>query len=168
MIPGNRWFPVKDGDARASQMYERHYSAVNLKARKRTGDRRIAGPGEKLILMTADCRALFGWRKFTRGPDLAGQEGVSCFIFRNEGPYLSSELILEAEELAQRKWPGERLYTYINAGKVQSRNPGYCFLVAGWQKCGKTKGGLIILEKQVYHINRRAEARKKRYERDKL
>lgn len=49
--------------------------------------------------------------------------------------------------LAWQKWPGERLYTYVNGGKVRSSNPGYCFLVAGWRKCGVTKDkGLIILE----------------------
>jgi len=45
------------------------------------------------------------------------------------------------------KWPGERLYTYVNSHKIRSTNPGYCFLRAGWRKCGMTKGGLIILEK---------------------
>ena len=147
ILPGQHWYPVKDGDRRATALYERHYSAVNLKARKRTGDPRIAGMGEKLILLTPDCRALFGWRKFTRGPDLAGQEGVCCFVFRNEGPYLSSALILEAEQLAWRRWPGERLFTYINPRNIRSTNPGYCFKKAGWRRCGETQGGLVILEK---------------------
>ena len=138
---------MHDGDERATALYERHYSAVNLKARKRTDDKRIAGMGEKMILLTVDCKALFGWRKFTRGPDLAGQTGVCCFVFRNEGPHLSSDLILEAEKLAWRKWPGERLFTYINSKRVKSVNPGYCFKMAGWTNCGQTKGGLVILEK---------------------
>jgi hypothetical protein len=97
-----------------------------------------------MVLLTTDGRALFVWRKF-RSDD--GQEGINCAIFRNEGPKLSSGLILEAEPLAWRRWPGERLYTYVNPKKVKSTNPGYCFLMAGWRKCGKTKGGLIILEK---------------------
>ena len=41
----------------------------------------------------------------------------------------------------------ERHYTYVDAAKVASPNPGYCFQVAGWHKCGKTKSGLIVLEK---------------------
>lgn len=44
--------------------------------------------------MTVDCRALFAWRKFI---DKSGQQGVNCSIFRNEGPELSSELIIEAD-----------------------------------------------------------------------
>jgi len=147
MIPDANWYSIKDGDPRAAAIYERHYSCVNITARRRTGDKRICGPGEKMVLMTVDCLALFVWRKAKR-PDLAGQQGVYCSIFRNEGEVLSSELILEAEKLARRRWPGERLYTYINPREIESVNPGYCFKVAGWQKCGETQGGLVILEKR--------------------
>jgi hypothetical protein len=147
LLPGAHWYAVRDGDPRAAALYERHYSCVNIVARRKSGDKRICGPGEKLVLMTTDCRALFVWRKAQR-PDLAGQEGVCCSIFRNEGDILSSELVLEAERLARRRWPGERLYTYINPREIKSVNPGYCFKVAGWRKCGETAGGLVILEKE--------------------
>jgi hypothetical protein len=71
-----------------------------------------------------------------------------CSIFRNEGPLRSSDLILEAEQLAWRRWPGQRLFTYVWPAKVKSVNPGYCFKMAGWQQCGRNKDGrLIILEK---------------------
>jgi len=30
----------------------------------------------------------------------------------------------------------------INPRRVKSTNPGYCFLVAGWRRCGQTAGGL--------------------------
>ena len=57
-------------------------------------------------------------------------------------------MILAAEQLAWERWPGERFYTYVNARKVVSCNPGYCFLVAGWRRCGITKRNrLVILEK---------------------
>jgi hypothetical protein len=75
--------------------------------------------------------------------------GVNCAVFRNESKLLrSSELILQAEQIAWKKWPGQRLFTFVNAGKVKSTNPGYCYLMAGWRKCGITKSKkLIILEK---------------------
>lgn len=105
------------------------------------------GPGQKLILLSADCRAIFGWRKFQ---DDSGQSGVNCAFFRNEGAFngrvLSSELIEAAEQLAWVRWPGERLYTYINTKAVNG--DGYCFKCAGWRKCGRTKErNLLILEK---------------------
>lgn len=75
------------------------------------------------------------------------QYGICCAIFRNESPILSSTLILEAEQHAWARWPGQRLYTYVNGAAIRSTNPGYCYLKAGWSKCGATKSGLVILEK---------------------
>lgn len=98
------------------------------------------------MLMTSDSRAVFVWRKFISD---AGEDGVNCAVFRNEAPelYLSSDLICEADQIAWQRWPGERLYTYVSPRKIRSSNPGYCFQCAGWQVCGHTKGGLVILEK---------------------
>ena len=136
------WHIVKDGDMVALDMYERHYSAYQYK------DGRIRnlfmGPGFKLVLLTATGDALFGWRKFI---DQSGQTGVNCAVFRNEGPKRGSDLILQAERVAWCRWPGERLYTYVAADKIRSVNPGCCFKKAGWNRCGETKGGLLIFEK---------------------
>lgn len=150
------WIGVKDGNAKAAALFSRHYSAHHYKDRRRSqiGYRNrflIVGPGQKLVLMTVNCDALFVWRKFI---DDSGQTGVNCAVFRNESPALSSLLILEAEQLAWSKWPGHRLYTYVDASKVSSCNPGYCFKKAGWQlvrnSLGEpltTKSGKLILEK---------------------
>jgi hypothetical protein len=56
-------------------------------------------------------------------------------------------LILEAEQIAWKRWHCERFYTYVDQKKVKSINPGYCFICAGWRKCGVTKSGLLIFEK---------------------
>ena len=140
-IGGGNWYQVRDGNPVALAMYERHYSAYHY-ADKRAR-RLFCGPGEKMVLLTLDNTALFVWRKFIDG---SGQKGVNCAVFRNEDGLLSSLLIKEAVMICRRRWPLERLYTYVNAKKIKSSNPGYCFLKAGWKKCGKTKGGLIILE----------------------
>ena len=39
------------------------------------------------------------------------------------------------DSLAWERWPGERLFTYVDPNKVRSFNPGYCFLRAGWDRC---------------------------------
>lgn len=148
MIDGY-WLPAKDGDPRVFDLMRRHYTfqAYADGRRKDPGNRNrylVVGPGEKMVLLSADCRALFIWRKFI---DKSGQQGVNCAAFRNEEKVLSSELILEAEQLAWDYWPGARLYTYVNSRKIASSNPGYCFQKAGWRKCGLTTKGLIILEK---------------------
>ena len=60
----------------------------------------------------------------------------------------SSRLILAAEVWAWARWPGERLYTYVDTRRVRSTNPGYCYLAAEWRKCGVLKvRRLIIFEK---------------------
>jgi len=146
---GFNWLPAKDGDPRVYELMKRHYTfrpyADGRRQNQSNRNRKlIVGPGEKMVLLTVDCDALFVWRKFI---DKGGQIGVNCAVFHNEGELLSSTLIQEAEELAWQRWPGERLYTYINANKIRSVNPGYCFKAAGWRMFGKTANGLVILEK---------------------
>lgn len=150
LISGH-WIAIRDGNPMAHHIAKRHYSYHSYldgrHANVNNNHRHlIAGPGEKMVLITADGLSLFIWRK---GRDKSGQVGVCCSLFHHESPdILASDLILEAEALAWARWPGERLYTYVNPRRVKSTNPGYCFLCAGWRKCGKTqKLGLVILEK---------------------
>jgi hypothetical protein len=134
------WVQSKDGDPTAFAIYRRHYSA---KKNKRPKIRQFVGPGEKLVLVGWMCAALFVWRKFI---DDSGQKGVNCAVFRNESSQRSSDMIREAMGIAWDRWPGERLYTAVDASAVRSVNPGCCFKKAGWRRCGMTKKGLLILE----------------------
>jgi hypothetical protein len=142
------WFVVSKFDPRVVALYSRHYSSS--KNGKRACDwlkSGITSPGESMTLLTLDNCALWVWLK-QHYVD-SGQVGVNCAVFRNESSLLSSDLILEAEQLAWQRWPGERLYTYVNADAIRSANPGYCFKMAGWRKFGRSKGGLLILEKAL-------------------
>lgn len=142
MIATMDWVEIKDGDDRARGLYRRHYSSRHYKDGR--NPRLFIGPGEKMVLLTQDSRALLAWRKFR---SRAGQRGVNCAIFRNEGSIQSSILIRKACRLAWQRWPGQRLYTYVNPAKLAGRNPGYCFKMAGWRVCGRNANGrLIILE----------------------
>lgn len=143
LFTDDHWVEIKDGDRFAREMFQRHYSYRPYADGRKP--KLFCGPGEKMVLMTVDGRALFVWRKFISGD---GQQGINCSIFRNESKTLSSTLILEAEKWAWARWPGERLYTYVNPRKVKSTNPGCCFKKASWKECGVTKHNkLIILEK---------------------
>jgi hypothetical protein len=143
------WWLTRDGDVDCLALYERHYSAYRYQDGRLR--RQFAGPGEKVVLRTESGDAFFVWRKFhddcidprTAEP----QTGINCAAFRNEGAYRSSELIRQADAIADCLWPRERHYTYVNPQRIASRNPGYCFLRAGWARCGRTKGGLIVLER---------------------
>lgn len=136
------WVRIRDADVEALQLYSRHYSFRNYRDGRRR--RKFIGPGEYIALLTHLADALFVWRKFISDD---GQNGINCAVFRNESQYLSSELIKEAERIAWLRWPGERLYTYVNPRKIKSKNPGCCFKKAGWKECGRSLRGLVILEK---------------------
>ena len=145
MLPifGEIWVRVRDANPAGQLLHCRHYSKYHYKDGRKP--KRFVGPGESIVLITEKGDALFVWRRFI---DKSGQTGVNCSVFRNESQAQSSKLILEAEKIAWERWPGERLYTYVNPRKVKSTNPGYCFQMAGWTKCGVTKARkLLIFEK---------------------
>jgi hypothetical protein len=70
-------------------------------------------------------------------------------LFRNEGAGLSSELILEAVAATRwfhrntKTWQGPEpelgMVTFVDPASVESKNPGYCYQCAGFEKVGKTK-----------------------------
>jgi len=139
-----RWLSSNKFDPRALALYERHYSARRYAdGRKRD---QFVGPGEQMVLLTVCCRALFVWVRNTI-ERFDKQVGVNCAVFRNEGAGLSSDLIREADELADARWPGARHFTYVDDAKIRSSNPGYCFLMAGWRRAGRSKSGLSLLER---------------------
>ena len=147
------WWATTDQDVEAVAFYEQHYSAYRYADGR---DRwQFLGPGDKYALRSCPWEpitALWGWRKFIddcidwRSGER--QQGVNCAVFRNESRVLSSECIREADAVADCLWADRRHYTYVDPKKVRSRNPGYCFLMAGWVRVpGFTKGGLIVLER---------------------
>ncbi|MDI3258405.1 MAG: hypothetical protein QJR02_01780 [Sinobacteraceae bacterium] len=143
------WWLTKDGDVAVLALYERHYSAHQY----RDGRRRklFCGPGSKVVLRTKEGDAGWVWREFidqciderTGEP----QEGINCAVFRNESSHRSSELIRQADAVADCLWPDRRHYTYVDPKRVASANPGFCFLAAGWRRCGRTRSGLLVLER---------------------
>jgi hypothetical protein len=136
LFTASTWQEVRDGNDTARAIFDRHYS----RSRYRYADGRkpllFVGPGEKMVLLTQCARALLVWRRF-RSQD--SQEGVNCAVFRNEGAGLASDLLKEGCLAAWRRWPGERLYTYVDPRKVKGNPPGSCFMHAGWSRCGITK-----------------------------
>lgn len=144
LLASGPWVEVRDGNVTAAALYDRHYS----RNRGAMGCLRIVGPGERIVLLSPCARALFVWRLFQSKDEENAKPGdVNCAIFRNEGAGLSSDLIRAAMAIVWQRWPGRRLYTYVNPRRVRSTNPGYCFLMAGWRRCGVTKTRkLIVLE----------------------
>ena len=68
-------------------------------------------------------------------------------VFRNLGRALSSDLIRWAVESTVHHWvnqygslPNVRLRTEVDVRAVRSRNPGYCYQVAGWERGPLVRG----------------------------
>jgi len=132
-------------DPIAAKIADRHYN------RRKTGSPQFVPPGRCMVLLTPDADALWvsSWpfAEYVKH-DWAGAWICSCF--RNESNILSSDLITEA--VAATKWfwgepPELGMVTFINTDKVRKkRDWGRCYLKAGWEKCGRTKGGLIALQ----------------------
>lgn len=122
------WQVRKRSDGAACALADRHYS------RQSVGSGRLGPPGRTLVLVTADETAtwLTTWPKYP----MDGLDAWRCSIFRNEGPALSSDLIRSAMALTAELWsarPGDGWVTWVDASKVRSTNPGYCFIQAGWR-----------------------------------
>ena len=138
------WYLTSDGDEYCLELYERHYSCKTYADKRKR--KLFVGPGEKLVLRTWEADAMFVWRNFV---DDSGQQGINCAVFRNESQAQSSKLIQEADAIADAVWPNQRHYTYVNAQKIKSVNPGYCFKKAGWEVCGETTVNKLIIMERV-------------------
>ena len=78
-------------------------------------------------------------------------------MFRNLGSELSSELIRGAVLATYSHWlarygelPLVRLRTEVDTRKIKSRNPGYCYQCAGWER-GPLKRGIRHLYAPEIH-----------------
>lgn len=152
LIPNAMWVQVKDGNPIGRAIFGRHYTyrrtrdQMSLFPARNRNYSLFCGPGQKMVLLTPDNLNLFVWRKF-KDDCIPKQDGINCAVFRREGGSVrGSDLIRAADDFAWARWPGERLYTYVDASRVKSSNPGWVFIAAGWRVCGRTKGGLRILE----------------------
>jgi hypothetical protein len=166
-IPASRWVLSSNSDRRALDVVDgtgphagqgAHYS------RRTPGSKTFTGVGQEIVLVTRDGYAVWACI-YQRTPSVAGsgasrgRTGESDrkprflwrnMMFRNLGAGLSSELIQEATWETYRQWllrygalPSERLRTEIGVKQVRSRNPGYCYERAGWER-GDTRNGKLF------------------------
>ena len=139
-----RWVQVTRADKAARLIADRHYN------RQKIGSRQFVPPGRCLVLLSSCEKALWitSW-PFAEYVKHAWAGAWVCSAFRNEGAGLSSELIREAVSASRAFWPTPPLgmVTFVDRTKVrQKKNPGYCYLMAGFSPCGETLGGLLALQ----------------------
>jgi hypothetical protein len=142
---GMRWGRSHRFDTRALPLADRHYN------RQKIGSPQFVPPGRCVVLLTEPADALWvtSW-PFAAFVRHAWAGAWICSCFRNESPNLSSELITEAVAATRYLFgtpPAKGMVTFVNAAKTrQKRDPGYCYLMAGWTHVGFTKGGLHALQ----------------------
>lgn len=124
-----------------------HYS------RRTPGSKTFTGVGQEIVLVTECGRAVWacvrqrtpsargtgGSRGRAGQPVLGSRYVFRNMIFRNLKAGLSSALIESATMRTYTEWiarygalPPERLRTEVDAAEIESSNPGYCYLRAGW------------------------------------
>jgi hypothetical protein len=130
-------------DRRALPLADRHYN------RQKVGSPQFAPPGSPVVLLLPDAKAL--WITIRQKYAQHAWAGAwVCSCFRNESDILSSDLIREAVAVTRGEFgdpPPFGIITFVNPKKVRhKRDPGRCFLRAGWKQIGFTQGGLVVLQ----------------------
>jgi hypothetical protein len=130
----------------AAALADRHYT------RQKPGSRQFVPPGRCIVLLTSSHDALWvsSW-PFAQYVKHQWAGAWICSLFRNEAPdvYMSSELIRQAVAVTRYIWndiPPLGMVTFVDAVKVRSVNPGYCYKQAGFHRVGLTKSGLVALQ----------------------
>ncbi len=130
-------------DPNAARLADRHYS------RQTIGSPHFVPPGRCLVLHQPGAYWVTSWpfAEYTKH-EWAG--AWICSAFRNEGAGLSSVLIREAIAHTLHRWaepPTLGMITFVDAKKVRpKRNPGMCFIHAGFKRVRNTKGGLLAFQ----------------------
>lgn len=150
-IPSSqRWHRSDRADPRALPLADRHYN------RRAVGAPQFVPPGRCVVLLTADADAVWvtSW-PFAEYTKHAWAGAWVNSLFRNESAHLSSELIREAVAATRQVFAGpphfaepppEGMVTFVDADQVRrKRDPGRCYVRAGFVRVGFTQGGLVAL-----------------------
>ena len=129
------WTVTYKADTRAVALADRHYT------RQTPGSPQFTRPGRNLVLLSPSADAV--WVTWSGIRD-DGWDAWECTIFRNEGPYLSSHLIVLALGITRHIWgdpPQDGFITYVGP-----HLKGGCFHAAGFHKAGQSKSGKPLLQ----------------------
>lgn len=139
------WEASHRADKRALPLADRHYN------RQKIGSPQFVPPGRCLVFITPDQKALWvtSW-PFAQYVKHAWAGAWVNSMFRNEGEYLSSELIRAAIYMTRQTWtpPELGIITFVDPKHVKPTRVrgekiyGFCYKKAGFRHVGFTKAGL--------------------------
>lgn len=138
------WALSYRADPPAARLADRHYT------RQSPGAPQFVPPGRCVVLTRPDGLWVTSW-PHAEWVKHAWAGAWVCSLFRNEArDVLSSVLIGEAVAGTRAVFgepPPLGIVTFVDAAKVRrKRDPGRCFLRAGWRHVGYTAGGLVALQ----------------------
>ncbi len=135
------WRPSHRADPEACAIADRHYN------RQKVGSPQFVPPGRCKVFLATEGSALWvtSWPFAQYVKHAWAGAWVNSLFRREEGPWLASEMIREAIAATRREWetPELGMVTFVNADKIRrKRDVGRCYLRAGFEPVGMTKGGL--------------------------
>ena len=143
MIIKTNWEKSHRADKRALKLADRHYN------RQKPGTSQFVPPGRCIVLWQEGAVWVTSW-PYAQYVKHAWAGAWINSLFRRESGGLASELIRQAIAVTRYFWPetsGLGIVTFVNADKVRrKRDPGRCYLRAGFKNVGKTKGGLLAFQ----------------------
>lgn len=129
-------------DPRGAAIADRHYN------RQSPGAAQFVPPGRCLVLRAPEALWVTSWPL----PEFVMHEWAGAWVnttFRREGGERASDLIRAAVAATRWTWPDVPelgMVTFVDPAKVRhKRDPGRCYLRAGFRHIGVTKAGLIAL-----------------------
>lgn len=136
-----RWRLSWRADPTAKRFADRHYSRQNPDSDQ------FAPPGRCLVLVTDHAYWVTSWPKAEYVKHAYAGAWLCSAFRREDGDARASDLILQAVA-ATRFYFGEPprlgMVTFVDEKKVRhKRDPGRCFLRAGFLSVPSTKGGLL-------------------------
>lgn len=145
---------VKPTEDAILAMVRSHYShRDNIEKRPRTTKTsKTWWSNARLVVFSDPERTLvFAWQWPKDGMRKDNQNGFNNTLFHRSDrcDFQASDIILAAERVVIEHWGANRAYTYVDAEKIKSANPGYCYKMAGWKQIGVSKSGKPLLEKYL-------------------
>ena len=138
-----RWRLAHRADSRALAIADRHYN------RQKVGTPQFAPPGRCIVLWTEGAAWTTSW-PFAEHVKHRWPGAWVNSLFRKETDGLASEFIREAVAATRALWvetPPLGMVTFVDEDKVRhKRDPGRCYLRAGFRCVGRTEGGLLAFQ----------------------
>lgn len=171
------WIVVSGSDRRALDVVDGRgaFEGMGEHYSRRTRDAKtFTGCGQELVLLHRSLRAVWAcvYQRTPAAPGTGASRGRAGMtdvkpryiwrnmLFRNLGGGLSSDLIRSATATTYHEWrkkygtlPPERLRTEVDVRRVKSKNPGFCYIAAGWDK-----GKVVRAKRYLYAPEREPTA----------